>query len=163
MQPNVHAPACRALAARVAARGPSGTLSTIARDPAGFPFGSLVALAFDDEGRPLLLLSSLAEHTGNLLARPEASVMVADPDADPASAVTAARMTIVGRVRRLDGEEADAARARYLGAHPAAAQFASFADFAMYVLDPLSVRYVGGFGRMSWVDGDAYRAAAPPR
>ena len=54
-----HAERCRTLASQAT----SATLSTIARDPVGFPYGSLVTVAVDDAGRPLLLLSELAEHT----------------------------------------------------------------------------------------------------
>jgi putative heme iron utilization protein len=47
-------------AARVAALG------THSKSPPGFPYTSLVACADDGQGRPILLLSSLAEHTKNL-------------------------------------------------------------------------------------------------
>src|SRR5437762_8531100 len=67
-----HAERCRTLAeeARVA------TLATIARDPDGFPYASLVTVAMDTAGRPLLLLSRLAEHTQNLERRSDASILL---------------------------------------------------------------------------------------
>src|SRR5690606_6742971 len=66
-----HAERCRTLA-----RGArSATLATVATDTTGFPYASLVTVAIDAQGRPLFLLSTLAEHTRNLLARPEASVL----------------------------------------------------------------------------------------
>ena len=34
-------------------------------------------------------------------------------------------------------------------------------NFAFFRLEPTSMRYVGGFGRMSWVTADAYAAAEP--
>lgn len=146
-----HAELCRALAAR----SKTATLATMTKD--GYPFGTLVAIAFDGDGRPLLLLSSLAEHTQNLAACDRASVMVHEPIADEALAV--ARMTIVGRCARVPDAEAEGARAAYLAAQPSAAQYASFKDFALYRLEPASVRYVGGFGKMSWVDAAEYRSA----
>ena len=42
-----------------------GTLCTIAREPAGFPYGSFVTFAID-AGNPVLLISEMAEHTKNL-------------------------------------------------------------------------------------------------
>ncbi len=146
-----HASQCRALAQRAR----SATLSTMARDPEGFPFGTLVAIAFDERGRPLLLLSTLAEHTANLAACDRASVMIYDTEA--AEAVVAERMTLVGPCTRVPAEDVAEARTTYLAAHPSASQYVSFADFALFRLDPLAVRYVGGFGKMSWVDVDAYR------
>lgn len=146
-----HAARCRALAAR----SKTAALGTIAREPAGYPFAKLVAIAFDEAGRPLLLLSQLAEHTANLAACDRASVMVHD---EAGEALAAERMTIVGTVARVPEEEAAAVRATYLAAHPSAEQFASFKDFAFYRLEPLAVRYVGGFGTMSWVDLDEYKS-----
>ena len=55
-----------------------------------------------------------------------------------------------------------AARARFVGAHPEASVYAGFADFALYRLAPVALRFVGGFGRMSWVDPGAYERAGQP-
>lgn len=154
---SAHAERCRTLIAHAA----SATLSTIAREPAGYPFGSLVAVAFDDEGAPLLLLSRLAEHTQNLAAREEASILVVEP-AEGADPLATGRLSILGRCRPMVGDRADAARARFLAKHPEAEPYAGFSDFAMYRLEPSAIRYVGGFGRMSWVDIDRYRSAREP-
>lgn len=134
------------------------TLSTIALDPAGFPFGSLVAIASDERGRPLLCLSDLAEHSRNLAADPRASIMVTEAGAgDP---LAMGRASLVGEVRVLDGDEREAALERYRDAHPDAF-WAGFSDFKAYRLEVSAVRYVGGFGRMSWVDPAGYTAAEP--
>jgi putative heme iron utilization protein len=147
---------CRALVA--AAR--SATLSTIARDPAGFPYGSLVTVAADARGRPLLLLSTLAEHTQNLLARADASLLFVEPARPAETPLALARVTLLGPCRPIDqGERADA-RAAFLAVHPDAAQTADFKDFAFYRLDPIALRYIGGFGRMSWVTAADYLAAS---
>jgi putative heme iron utilization protein len=133
------------------------TLSTLAKDPAGFPYGSLVAIACDDLGRPLLLLSTLAEHTQNLALSEKASVLLAAPgNADP---LAAARVTLIGPCRKIEGEAIQQARELFLRKHPEAAAYASFKDFALYRLEPVALRYVGGFGRMSWVSTDDYRSA----
>ena len=141
------------------ARAKSAALSTVARDPAGFPYGSLVAIAGDDRGRPLLLLSSLAEHTGNLLANPQASILVTE--AGVGEALALGRLTLLGPCRRVVDGEVEAVRAAYLAAQPSAARYVGFGDFAFYRLEPMALRYVGGFGRMSWVAIEAYAAAAP--
>jgi heme iron utilization protein len=144
----------------------TGALSTVAVDPAGFPFGSLVAHAVDDLGRPLLCLSDLAEHTRNLAADPRASLMAADAGTgslvpggggDP---LASARVTVLGSVGKLDGAERAAALETYRAVHPAAF-YSAFDDFRLYRLEVASVRYVGGFGRMSWVSAADHTAAEP--
>jgi heme iron utilization protein len=58
-------------------------------------------------------------------------------------------------------EHIDAARRTFLAAQPDASDYVDFKDFAFYRFDPISLRYVGGFGRMSWVGADEYLAAEP--
>jgi len=138
----------------------AGSLATIARDPAGYPFGSLVAYALDPGGHPLLLLSGLAEHTKNFAADPRASLLVCE---DPAGTdpLALGRVTLLGRIERLPDEAREAAGEPYFAAHPRARSYLAMKDFAFYRLAVESVRYVGGFGRMSWVDAAAYLAAEP--
>ncbi len=133
----------------------TATLSTIATRPAGYPFGSLAAITADGRGRPLLLLSSLAEHTKNLAASPLASILVAE------GGLASARVTLLGRAARVPEAEVDEVRATYLAAHPDAAAWASFRDFAFYRLEVEEVRMVEGFGKMGWITAADYAAASP--
>jgi heme iron utilization protein len=153
--------ASQATAAGVAGNGaaPAATQAPTAADrAAGYPFGSLVACAADDAGRVVLCLSDLAVHAVNLAVDPRASVLVAaDAAGDP---LAAARVTLVGDLREVPEAERAAVREEYRRVH-ADAFYAGFADFRVYRLEPTAVRYVGGFGRMSWVSADEYRAAAP--
>lgn len=131
-----------------------GVLSTVALDPAGFPFGSIVTFAVDPAGAPLVLMSDMAEHARNLAADPCASLLVA-ADGDGSGRLAVARATLLGEVQRIPDDQQDAATAAYLAVHPGAF-WARFPDFAMHRLDVQAVRYVRGFGEMSWVDIDAY-------
>ena len=129
----------------------------------GFPFGSLLTHAVDAAGRPLLLLSDLAEHTRNLAGDARVSLMaVQDGAGDP---LALGRVTVVGEVAELRGAERTTALAGYRDTHPGAfyADPSTIEDhgFRIYRLEVASVRYVGGFGRMSWVDAADYTAAEP--
>lgn len=152
-----HAERCRTLAAQAR----SGTLCTIARDPAGYPYGSLVAVAIDARGRPLLLLSRLAEHTQNLEHREDASILLAEPADRHAQRLALGRMTLLGPCRVVPDEERAAVREVFLATQPEAASYVDFRDFAFHRLEPIALRYVGGFGRMSWVSAEDYAAAEP--
>lgn len=148
--------AARALA--VAQGAPTAALATIAREPAGTPFGSLVAFALDGPDA-VLLLSGLAEHTGNLRADPRASLLVVEgaAEGDP---LAHGRVTLLGQAAVV--APADTARCRdlFLMRHPAAAAYVGFRDFAFWRLTVTEVRFVAGFGRMGWIDAAAWRAAA---
>jgi hypothetical protein len=144
------------IARELVAKARTATLATIALRPPGHPYASLVAIAADDAGRPLLLLSKLAEHTKNLDACASASVLVADAGA--ADPLASARVTILGSMARVPDAEIAAARATFLAAHPEASSYVSFADFAFHRLEPEELRIVAGFGRMSWIAAAEYSA-----
>ena len=148
---------CRTLAAEAH----TATLATIAREPEGFPYGSLVTVAVDDSGRPLLLLSKLAEHTQNLERRGDASILLTEPLDGHRQPLTLGRVTLLGPCRRISEEDITIARRTFLAVHPDASAYVDFKDFVFYRLEPISLRYVGGFARASWVSAEEYRAAEP--
>jgi hypothetical protein len=140
--------------------GRTGTLATPSRKHAGHPFGSLMPYAIDDRGEPVVLISTLAMHTQNLLADPRASLLVTQPGGggDP---LAAGRVTLMGRARRVEDDRAPDARAVYLARHPHAEYWVDFGDFGFWRLAVEDVYFVGGFAAMDWVEADAYRAARP--
>ncbi len=132
----------------------TGTLSTL--DPEGFPHGSYVTFALEGPD-PVLLISKLASHTQHLMRDARASLMAHEARAeDP---LANGRVTLIGPCEKV--VEPSSARAAFLAVHPGAAYYADFADFAFYRLSVRSVRYIGGYGRMSWVEAADWRAARP--
>src|SRR4051812_41777677 len=152
-----HAERARTLVARIA----TGTLCTIAVEPPGYPYGSFVTVAFDG-GDPVFLISALAEHTHNLERDPRASLLVAEGAAD--DPLANGRVTMLGECRRIvtdDAEELPRAREAFLAVHPNARYYADFRDFAFWKLRVAAVRYIGGYGRMSWVPTAEWHTAEP--
>jgi putative heme iron utilization protein len=136
-----------------------GVLSTVAVDPAGYPFGSVATYAIDDVGRPIVFVSTMAEHTRNAAADPRASLIVTEPFPEGSDPLAAGRVTLIGDLLEVTGGERPAVRDRYLAANPASAYYIDFGDFSFWRLEVRSVRYVGGYGRMSWVEAGAYSTA----
>jgi len=136
-----------------------GTLSSLSRKHAGFPFGSLMPYALDAAGRPLFLISAMAMHTQNLKADARCSLFVsqASADGDP---LGAARATLVGDAKQVPEQDLAEVRDAYLTRHENSRYWVDFADFAFYRLDPIDVYYVGGFGVMGWVEAQAYATAS---
>lgn len=150
--------AARALIARTRL----ATLATLS--DGGGPLATLVAVADDGEGRPLFLLSGLAEHTRNLRQRPRASVLLVDAAHGPGGQMDRLRVTLTGSLSWLDGADAALAKTRFVEHHPDAQQYASLPDFTPGRLEVEAVRVVGGFARAVTLPLDEYRAApGPPR
>jgi heme iron utilization protein len=161
--PVVHGPQpsdaerARSLAARVTA----GVLSTVARDPRGTPYGSVAPFGVDGEGRPVLCISEIAEHTRNLRADPRSSLLVLEPLPRGSDPLAAGRLTLLGRTEPVPPAELDGACAVHLAANPYASGYLDFGDFSLWRLEVASLRYIGGYGHMSWVDADGWRRARP--
>lgn len=136
-------------ARRLLRRARTATLSTLNRED-GIPYGSLVNVATDVAGWPLILVSTLAWHTKNLLADARASLLVAEPPTS-GDALTGPRVTIMGRFVKVDEE---GLRRRYLARHPEAALYAGFGDFAYWRLMPERLHAVAGFGRIETMGAD---------
>jgi len=147
-------------------------LSTLSRDTRceGHPFGTLVNLAVGPDGEILTFLSRLAEHRQNLERDARCSLLVTEGQGsagDRADPLSYARATLVGRLEL--SEKTKGRRSSFLARHPRA-YYVDFDDFGCFVLKPEAVRYIGGFGEMSWVppldfaraEPDAVAAAAGP-
>jgi putative heme iron utilization protein len=148
-----HAERARTLVAQMS----TGTLCTLAHEPDGYPYGSFVTVAFEN-GNPVFLLSALAEHTKNLERDPRASLLVAEGGSD--DPLANGRVTMLGPCTRVEGD-GGSARAAFLATHPRSSYYADFRDFAFWKLNVVSIRYIGGYGRMSWISQDDWQAARP--
>ena len=145
----------RALLRRVDA----GVLSTHSLAQPGWPFGSLAPFALTHEARPILLVSALAEHTRNLSADPRCCLTVFDPT--PADKQAGGRASLLGEARPLPEPEREAAASRYLALYPEQRNLLAMRDFGFWSIEPLRVRWIGGFGEIHWIERAAWLLATP--
>jgi putative heme iron utilization protein len=133
---------------------PHGVLATLSKRLDGYPFGSITPFVADHTGAPVILISTLAEHAKNIEADSRVSLIV-HPCADDMQA--AGRVTIIGRAIRLP--EKSALGPRYLRYVPNAEQYFGMHDFLFYRIEPTAIRFIGGFGKISWVEPASYSAS----
>lgn len=124
-----------------------GILSTQSTKFEGYPFGSVAPFVLNHDCQPVLLISSIAEHTKNIIANPKVSLLVFSGDEDLQAN---ARLTLLGNAVKIDKNEADL-RARYLRYLPQAASYFEMHDFSFYRIEISQVRYIAGFGKMGWL------------
>lgn len=117
-----------------------GTLATVAD---GQPHAALVTPACAPDLSPLLLLSTLSDHTRQLHAEPRCALLVVGAPAER-NPQTAPRLALTCRAAPADDPFL---RARYLAVHPYAELYAGFGDFSLWRLSILGGRFVGGFGQ----------------
>jgi putative heme iron utilization protein len=139
----------------------TGLLSSLSVKVPGFPFGSLAPYGLGENGRPTFLFSALAVHARNLESDDRASLFVSESDAGDAAPLSLRRATLLGSVSPVPVADLGTVRGDYLERHPDARQWADFADFRFFQLQPAAIYFVGGFGSMRWVDPAEYSVAAP--
>jgi putative heme iron utilization protein len=127
-------------------------------DAAAWPYASLVLVALDHDLAPILLISTLAEHSKAIAADPRVSLLF-DATAGLAQPLTGARLTVLGHAERASAPHV---RQRYLARHPDAAMYAGFGDFHFYRVAIARAHLVAGFGRIQWIGGGDLAAVPPP-
>lgn len=160
-RPQVPEPSHAERARTLVSRASEGSLGTLSYRRPGDPFVSLMPFAEDEGGRLLFLVSNLAVHTRNLDADPRASLLVREPESGDRDPLGLARATLVGNCSRVDASALETVRPRYLDRHPNARYWVDYSDFSFHRMRVEEVYYVGGFGVMGWVDGEAYATAEP--
>jgi putative heme iron utilization protein len=137
---------------RLVRRQLQGVIATESHNMPGFPYASFVEYVPDHVGRPVMLISALAEHTHNINYHARLSLAAAEPGG---SVLAAPRFTYLGEARLVSDAELPACRARYLRYLPHVADYLSM-DFAFYRIEPHRVRSIPGFGAAVWVSASDY-------
>ena len=104
--------------------------------------------------QPIILISSIAEHTKNIIANPKVSLLVFESgNLKSAENLQAnARLTLIGEAEKLEKDDADL-MTRYGRYLPESAGYFAMHDFSFYRINIYQARYIAGFGKMGWVTG----------
>ena len=126
-------------------------LSTHSKSMPGYPFGSVVPYCLDAQGRPLLLISRIAQHTHNLQQDNKCSLLIGERGADDVQ--DAGRLTLLAQARMLsdEAEISDAAQ-RYYRYFAQAENYHQAHDFDFWCLEPVRWRFIAGFGSIHWLE-----------
>jgi heme oxygenase (biliverdin-IX-beta and delta-forming) len=123
-----------------------GMLATLSKKFGGHPFGSITPYVLDHDARPVILISTLAEHTKNIDNDNRVSLLVNEPGTNVQAE---ARLTVLGNCARMQDQEQ--VKTRYLRYFPNAFGYFDTHDFFFYRIQPMVIRYIGGFGEIHWI------------
>lgn len=135
-----------------------GILSTHSSKFVGYPFGSVAPFVLNHQGMPTILISSIAEHTKNIVQNCKVSLVVFENESDLQAN---ARLTLLANAEQTDKNN-DLMRQRYLRYLPQAEQYFDMHDFSFYTLQITHARYIAGFGKMGWIEGDSMQIPTNP-
>ena len=134
----------------------NGILSTFSSQFTGYPFGSVTPFILDEHAQPVILISSIAEHTKNILANPKVSLLVFEGNDDLQAS---SRLTLMGEAVKIESIETSTdyqnLYLRYLRYFPQSASYFATHDFYFYRITITHARFIEGFGKMGWIEGHA--------
>ena len=147
-----------------------GVLATISLDLPGYPFGSVTPYCADEHGQPIIYISTIAQHTRNILADPRVSLTIVESGGPAADVQARGRVTCVALARRVEAGETTPAlhatpskggESRYFRYFPAAREYDGTHDFAFFRLELVRIRFIGGFGQIYWLEPAEFALANP--
>lgn len=133
----------------------SGVLSSFSVKFTSYPFGSVMPFVLDHNCQPIMLISTIAEHTKNIIANPKISLLVFQSNHLKSAEDLHAngRLTLIGEAVQIDKADADL-MARYCRYLPESTGYLAMHDFQFYRINIHQARYIAGFGKMGWLAGD---------
>jgi putative heme iron utilization protein len=149
-----------AMARRLLRSVDSGILSTMSMEIPGYPFGSLTPYAMTHEGRVAVYVSEIAQHTRNMRGDPKVCLTVTEGSGTE-NQQALGRVTVVGDAREVPADLKVVVGERYFSLFPEAREYAGTHDFLFYWVEPRRVRYIGGFGRIFWVEAEDWIVPTP--
>lgn len=155
-----------------------GVLSTISSNEGteDYPISSVVPFAITPEGKPYILIAGIAAHTKNLRQNNKSTLFIShpNPEGDPQSFW---RASIIGNFKEVKTiasssdkaevasgktmivteEEEEMMLIRYRAQVPNADAYLKTHNFSFWLMDEIiKIRYIAGFGRICWIEGDEY-------
>lgn len=155
-----------------------GVLSTISSNEGieDYPISSVVPFAITPEGKPYILIAGIAAHTKNLKQNNKSTLFIShpNPEGDPQSFW---RASIIGNFKEVKTsasssnneevalgktiivteEEEEMMLIRYRAQVPNADAYLKTHNFSFWLMDDIiKIRYIAGFGRICWIEGDEY-------
>lgn len=129
-----------------------GVLSSISQLIDGYPFGSVTPFCLDRRGRPVILISTLAQHTKNITANTKVSLTLTETVEKSSDVQAHGRLTYIGDAEKVPEVEVAEISSRYIRYLPAAQSYFKMHDFSFYRINMVKGRFIGGFGKIFWIE-----------
>lgn len=138
-----------------------GVVSTISKNMQGYPFGSVTPFLSDSAGKVYFYISDIAQHAKNMVADERMSLTVFNRG-ESGDQNENARVTIVGDCQVVPQERQEEMLSRYVTRFPDAKSYMKAHDFNIWEVDVKRVRYIGGFGKIFWLEQDEWNSDDAP-
>ena len=137
-----------------------GILSTISKVHNDYPFGSFVTYVPSRCRTIYLYLSDLAEHTENLHYNSKSCITISRTT-DNGDIQNSERLTLIGDLSPVQDKDFEDCGKRFHSILPESKKYSEMHDFKFYQLSIKSARWIGGFGKIAWLDDQSWSDRTP--
>ena len=134
-------------------------LSTISKQHNGYPFGSFVTYVSGWDRTIFLYLSDLADHTKNLKKDHRSCITIYKKN-NSGDVQNSARLTLIGDLKKVQDSIYEACKERFHNFFPESKAYEQMHDFNFYQISITQARWIGGFGKISWLDPKNWRSVS---
>ena len=137
-----------------------GILSTISKSCNDYPFGSFVTFISGRSRNIYLYLSTIAEHTKNI-HHTSRSCLTIFKNKKNGDIQDSERLSLIGDLLLASDKEIEFCKERFFSFYPESKTYSNFHSFNFFKLEIVKVRWIGGFGRIAWLEGEKWKSYNP--
>ena len=138
----------------------SGILSTISKENKDYPFGSFVTFITCRDRTIYFYLSDIAQHTINFKRESKACLTISSNKKEK-DVQNSQRLTLMGDIKSVVKDEIMYCRKKFNLIFPESKKYAKFHGFNFYCLKINKVRWIGGFGKIAWLEPKNWEKITP--
>ena len=138
----------------------SGILSTISKSCDDYPFGSFVTFVSGRSRSIYLYLSTIAEHTKNI-HHTSKSCLTIFKNKNNSDIQDSERLSLIGDLVLVSDEEIEFCKDRFFSFYPESKNYSNFHDFNFFKLEISKIRWIGGFGKIAWLENEKWKYYNP--
>jgi putative heme iron utilization protein len=135
-----------------------GVLSTQSHEHEGYPFGSVTPYVLMPNGNLVVYLSSIAQHTHNIEFDPKVCLTILERAKDSQAS---GRVSFLGDARAVSEDRVAEVSRRYFSFFESARGYVETHDFSFTEIEFLRVRFIGGFGKIHWIEKEDWMEVVP--
>lgn len=102
------------------------------------------------------MISDIAQHTKNIEADNRVSLTVIQPSTTHVNVQSRGRVTYLGRAQKITKEEEVIISPQFTRYFPESTGFFEAHGFSYYRISIDCIRYIGGFGKIFWIEREEY-------
>jgi putative heme iron utilization protein len=126
-------------------------LSTLSKSTDNYPFGSFTTYATSCNRDLFVYTSDIAEHTKNILHDSRACLTITSVTTD-GDKQTSPRLSLIGDLVPVNSQDIKKCKTRFLTFLPKSEKYSQMHGFNFYQLNIIKARWIGGFGKIAWLN-----------